>query len=959
MIPRSSLARLAERASDLFERSSAPFIPVPVDEAMVRHRLQRWAQLGALGEVDRLRRTLAARSIDLDAMGPALTGARLHDTAPLPAWVERFASLMTAAHDAVEAYRRDPAGVDLRFIDPSAPLDFEMVVAPLVLSARRRVPDDAIADVGTAALGSMERILMARLSLLCGPVLQTELRAFALDQPLDSDGALARRFAATFWSAPLPAIFNEYPVLARLVTLVCDHWVEAMVEMLTRITADRMALAGVFNHGQPVGRLTNIELGDADMHDGHRTVAILTFDSGCRVVYKPRSLEIDQAFAAFVAEVNEAAAGEVLRAPAVCCGDGYGYAEFIQAQPAADDTSLALFYHRMGALAAVTATLGSTDLHCGNVIASAGTPVAIDLETILSAELRLVQPSSAGTALPPATAVPNVVQTMLLPLWNEVRGIVMDRSAVAPGADGAPVPAISLPCAASDLEAVLRRHGHHLVEGFEQTYRHLSAAGHTLCDRSAFRMFGCASIRCVVRETSLYFTILRQSVDPACLRDGADRAIALERLNHVAAAAPDATLASLVNHERTCLLALDIPRFMMPCATADLTNGHSVILPNIAAVSPLERAARRLTSLDTADCSRQARYVAASIAARLAPAPARAPHTVPDARPSVSTDELIARAVAIAERLPDTITGASIAGREGLAFLPQRKRWVWTVGNFGLGSGSAGDALLFAALAESTNQERWRERALQYARHAAEWAAAMLSATGVRPYMPWLGVESGVGGQLCALALLARSLGPAVVSAALVDALAHYSPAAKSRTDLAGGVAGMLLGLKLLDRELGDARLGAAATCCEMFLASSAQPRPTPEAPFDPPLSVEATAALRQPVDRARVATLRNAGLPALDSYRFGTAGEVDALLWLGQRGERADGVDVAAQRMAAAVARADRIGWRLLPDEADSSLVIDGLFDGAPGVAYAMLRLAAPNTVPSLAAALVGEVDR
>jgi hypothetical protein len=53
----------------------------------------------------------------------------------------------------------------------------------------------------------------------------------------------------------------------------------------------------------------------SDPHNGGRTVAIVESANGTRVVYKPRSLAADVAFAEFVCWMNAAGATPPLRAP--------------------------------------------------------------------------------------------------------------------------------------------------------------------------------------------------------------------------------------------------------------------------------------------------------------------------------------------------------------------------------------------------------------------------------------------------------------------------------------------------------------------------------------------------------------------------------------------------------------------------------------------------------------------
>jgi hypothetical protein len=98
-------------------------------------------------------------------------------------------------------------------------------------------------------------------------------------------------------------------------------------------------------------------------------------------------------------------------------------------------------------------------------------------------------------------------------------------------------------------------------------------------------------------------------------------------------------------------------------------------------------------------------------------------------------------------------------------------------------------------------------------------------------------------------------------------------------------------------------------------------------------------------------AGLAAAPLPIDDGFAFGIAGQADALLWVAARTGRTDFHRPAAERMAETAARAYRGRLRLLGGELGEGLRIPGLFHGSAGIAYTLLRLAAPDRLPALAA--------
>jgi len=982
VIPRALLTDIAERASDLHERLAPPFLPAPATDA-VEMRLARWAGLGAKSDRERLRRSLAWRGLDLDALIPALGGAQLAEGAELPDWALRFDALVTDALAKVEAYRNGALREPPRFIRRDEPFAYEMVLAPFVMAAAERLGSELQDVASPAALSALERGLLRRLSRLSGPVLAEEWARFEPETMFAEDpGGRGLRFAALMLAAPLPKFLAEYPVLARLLTLACDNWREAAEELLHRLRSDRAAIETTFNRGGALGALVDVEVGDADVHDGHREVLILGFASGLKLVYKPRSLALDAAFRALVEHLNGCGLTLPLRAPAVLCRTGYGYAEYVDRRLCADDAALARFYHRMGALAALATALGSTDLHFNNIIACGEEPVPIDLETMLSAELRpdaAFARSSAARREEVAHMRRWALATMILPSWQKLRaGIFADRSALGISLeDGAEaVAATSLPCPASALEAALGTHAGAVRAGFEEMYRLLLAERAALLAAGGpLAAFDEVPLRVVLRETWLYMAILRHSIEPAVLRDGADRAIALERLNHIAGVAEEPPVfVPVIGPERAALVGLDVPRFGYFSSSRDLRDGKGVVAAAVAVRSPAQEMRERFGALSEDELRRQSALVQGTLFARLTRPPGTTRESTADAMVLPGPGTLVARAVEIAEQIFDTARIGPDGTRswQTLAYGGEAGRWSWTASADGLAQGRLGLAVLYAALHRVGGTDLWRERALTLAKPAFAQSCEML-AVPPRPHVPWLGLEGGVGGALLAAAALRRLLGADAVPTELITAAAALTPPPESRLDVAGGVAGVLIGLLALARVMGVRNLDDAAMRCAAFLAD-ADWAALPQEPWFQGCSGIALALTRwrgsdaesvalashapglEGITAAALAgsgealeRLSAAGLPELDTFRFGTAGEVDALLFLGDRLGRADLCRAAERLASASLARAASRGWRLLPGIEEEATLL-GLFDGIAGIAYMLLRTAAPTVVPSLA---------
>lgn len=146
--------------------------------------------------------------------------------------------------------------------------------------------------------------------------------------------------------------------------------------------------------------LASYGLTDGDRHHRGRAVSILEFDQGSRLVYKPRPMSAEAAFAEFVPRFNDRYGTSILAADALDCG-GFGFMEVVDV--AAAPPELFQFFNHTAELLALMFLLGAQDMHVENVIQSANGPVAIDLETLLHPprfdDLCLIEPRGSANQI--------------------------------------------------------------------------------------------------------------------------------------------------------------------------------------------------------------------------------------------------------------------------------------------------------------------------------------------------------------------------------------------------------------------------------------------------------------------------------------------------------------------------------------------------------------------------------
>jgi type 2 lantibiotic biosynthesis protein LanM len=664
-------------------------------------------------------------------------------------------------------------------------------------------------------------------------------------------------------------LLAEFPVLGRLLAQITDLWLEGSEEMLRRLTASRPELQQRFGiHETSV--LNKIQLGLSDPHRGGRAVAILSFrnpgsDNDCKVVYKPKDMQVDQTYQIFLQTLNSASALAPLRSLTVLSCDGYGFMEWVEHLTCSSDEELKSFYTNAGRTMAVLHILGCTDCHHENLIACGDQLVLIDTETLLEADLRdLISDDDNDTdqlSDLQTSMQGSVLRSGLLPQWlmagaGKKRAFDISALGIQPpplerempswlglNSDGMMAGRSTQPCELPTSLPValgspqrLTDFVDQLCDGFAQQLQEAIRLRPLLLE--TLNRFSGQPRRLVARSTRLYYTIQRQMLEPASLRSAVAHGLKLEQLSRsfVLASEKPANW-PMFTAELRQMERLDIPFF------EHLIDGEDLPLPeglepiaDFMKASGLEAARRRLQALDSAEINFQQQLIRGSIAARHLKTPT--PLAQVAAEDLINTDELIATPSERVEltvddlqreafRLGNELWGSAIRDRKG------RPEWLgMDLGadgesfHFGLigqslYSGASGIALLFGRLAvaspDPSTAALWRERAWSCFAGLAELAERNSNDQLFRLMRDLPYGISGSGGTLLALSLLDQAGidAAAPLAALLIEQFRTERLLTDEGIDVIGGVTG-LVGALL--RQNTPEALDLAATCGERLL---------------------------------------------------------------------------------------------------------------------------------------------
>jgi hypothetical protein len=421
----------------------------------------------------------------------------------------------------------------------------------------------------------------------------------ALITELRGSGRTYRAVAADLGRpGPADALEDRAPELRRLLDLRLARDLAHALDVLADLEADLPLLAKRF--GLRAG-IVAIETGRGDTHDGGRSVSIVVDADGSRVVHKPAPSDqgrllhdlaraADPAGSVFGPVVTDA-----VTVPSPRGARAHAWQRFVRQDDLPDDDAARTWFARYGALVALAAATGATDLHFENVVATLDGPIVVDVETVTSAWTPSPETASAHAAL--STRIDrSVLHSMLLPtrfLGSPVAADISGLRSEATAATAMPGYSVVdegrdtmrfddadvvIPVAANSVTVRGRHvdprdHVAALVAGHRRGRRALVAAADRV--RHVLVRSVPDEVRQVVRPTFVYARFLEASTHPAYLGSLEDRRDLLGRLPARFRTVRDAAAAALTAVELTAMLDLDVPSFhLRPGSTALHARQH-------------------------------------------------------------------------------------------------------------------------------------------------------------------------------------------------------------------------------------------------------------------------------------------------------------------------------------------------------------------------------------------------
>ncbi|MEA5579312.1 type 2 lanthipeptide synthetase LanM family protein [Anabaena sp. UHCC 0451] len=561
------------------------------------------------------------------------------------------------------------------------------------------------------------------------------------------------------------ALWEEYPVLARQVLETINRWVENSLEFTQHLDQDWEKICYQFQPPVNPGKLIKVKRGEGDSHNNGKSVIILQFSSGWQLVYKPRSLAVDEHFQQLLSWLNAKGFKPKFQTLNILNHHNYGWVEFVSSHPCSYQEEINRFYQRQGGYLGLLHILEATDFHFENLIAAGEHPILIDLESLFHP--RSDSQTIAADNLDREMIADSVLRVGLLPqiVWGNTQAAGIDMSGLG-GAGGQLVPdkVPKISQVGTDTMKIERQqtvmmgsqnrpklnqqeinvweYTEFVIDGFKRIYEIILEHQQEL--REILSQFAEDKVRVVMRPSRVYALLLRESYHPDFLRDALERGRLFDKLWIEVKQRPQ--LSQIITAEREALWKSDIPLFTTYPHSRDLFHQDTKLhIPNFFHQSGIELVHQRLTKLNQEDLEKQTWFIKTSLATLQISDNAdshkiklgQKPNTNKVNNPNFQS-ELLAAACKIANRLQIlSYQNSEFINWMGLTLTPSQQ---WTLAPLGtdLYAGIPGVALFLAYMGEITQNQNYTD----LAKAAIKTLKHKLTTTSIK----FIGAFSGWGG---------------------------------------------------------------------------------------------------------------------------------------------------------------------------------------------------------------------
>lgn len=748
---RKSLENIYYKSSTIYERLNNNWIPdnSEISDAQIQENLEFWCQIVAKGEQKKFKQRLAFEGWNLENISSILGEGSYPLNTSFPEWVNILEEIIKKALDLDFSQLPDS-------VINSTQIPFEPIYTPFIQVAWNRLNQKIHCDLkllSNDCLITLEKQLINQIAYIFTGVLLEEFKKFRSSGSEMKDFILFQlkggkskekyhQFLKDIFADGFLSFFQKYSVLARLSAIIINYWIEANQEFVVRLNQDLSNIETVFSPEQSLTKVIDIQVGLSDSHERGRTVIAVKFNTGLKLIYKPRNVSLDVAFYQFLTWFNGESNLLPLKIIKIIKRDNYGWIEFLESLPCESEQEAKNFYYRYGMLIAITYVLEGSDFHFENLISHGQYPMLIDLEGLLQPRTKNHNDEDVSShGISSAKLIEDsVFRTLLVPIeysfLNEnvnfnVGGMAVEQSQeiekvsiknINTDAMNLAVetvifaPQNNLPVL-NDVVLSPKDYLEDIVQGFEESYLFLlKSKQYLLRENSPFFLFENQNTRYLFRNTNTYNNILVNSYHPSLLTSGVKRSIAIDVLSRAFLAMdnPQRVL-PILKAELEEMEGLDIPCFSANTSSNSIYLANGETVTDMFEMSSFDSVMSRFQNCDEEDLIRQREMIRSAFYAQLVKQPLSIfSKEIEDENLSdsggLNQDLLWKQVLKIGDELAENaIVSVDGVAWLGLEYRPQNNGFRFPNSNIGLYDGNGGITLFLSALYKLTGDEKWKD----------------------------------------------------------------------------------------------------------------------------------------------------------------------------------------------------------------------------------------------------------
>lgn len=862
--------KIVAKSSSIFERLNGNFVAEnsAEDEEIIKSRLEKWCQNIAKGDWELFQKRFDWDGIELDNIQQLLGSVNLKDKQELPEWANLLQEVLNYINILDNDFKNDrDLGKSQAF---KVKYPFEQILYPFIAIAKKKLFERVefrIDVLTTEALSCLELNLLKDLSWIASNTLYLEFSIFrskkisslerlVLEMNEQKSTKVYEEFISSLFQGKFLSFLQEYAVLARLLSTTTCLWIEANAEFIRRLSSDFPTIENHLFNNQKLGRVIDLKPALSDYHNGNRSVIILHFSSGDKVVYKPKDLGIDCAYFEFLEWLSQQGMPLSFKSLKVLNRKGYGWVEYAENLPCENVDAAHRFYQRAGMLLCLMYLLEGVDCLYENIIASGEYPLLVDMEALMHNNFKSEREYSDSYHIRPIDLIwwNSVFRVGLLPTWQvskdwkmayDIGGLRDGGKLVLPFLK--PVwchvnsDAMKLDNQRMVIDvkkSVPRLNNSYLratdyvdevVTGFKQMYTFVSdRKNKLLAPDSPLHNLARQKIRYILRNSRLYTSILQTLLSPDYLRDGIDRSIEIDVVSRISLDTGNQAIHwRFVKFETQALEQMDIPFFTMSTNTTAINLPNGEVLQGFCENTSIDNVINRLNSFNEQDLNTQVRLTESIL--RLSSVEVKHNASLEKEKDDdldcgivLSPIELIERATAIAQELKELAFHAHDGSITWIAPQLQAEKYILQPVRLDIYGGTAGIIIFLAALEKVTGGAGLTEfiqGAIKPLQEAIKIPIQTLSRNGYT-----IGGMSGIGSLIYAFTRISEFLDQPSLLEDAREVASLISPnwiTKDKNLDVVNGCAGTILALLALYKKTNSAEILEKAICCGEHLLAT------------------------------------------------------------------------------------------------------------------------------------------